>query len=62
MFQLKIETDNDAFQNGDRGAEIARILVNLAETVRELGDEAWSDSIRDVNGNVVGYWHSKIEV
>jgi len=50
MFTLSIETDNDAFTNGE---EIARILKEVAiqlENGKEFG------TLRDVNGNKVGNW------
>jgi len=50
MFTLKIETDNDAFQNGDREFEIRRILDDIDLDYNNRG------IIYDINGNKVGSW------
>ena len=52
MFTLSIETENEAFTNGD-GEEIARILKEVASQV-ENGNEF--GTFRDINGNKVGNW------
>ena len=51
---ITIETTNDAFNDGAHGAfEVARILGELADTVRN--DEAvWERPLWDSNGNRVG--------
>ena len=52
MFTLSIETENEAFTNGD-GEEIARILKEVASQV-ENGKEF--GTLKDINGNKVGNW------
>ena len=52
MFTLSIETENEAFTNGD-GEEIARILKEVASQV-ENGKEF--GRITDINGNMIGNW------
>jgi hypothetical protein len=49
-FTLKIRTNNDAFAD-DWRAEVARILDDAAEALREGYD---AQRLRDINGNVVG--------
>ena len=51
MFKIEIETGNAAFDYGDKGHEIARILRDIADKV-ENGAE--SGVARDINGNKVG--------
>ena len=60
MFTLKIDTDNDAFQDGNRGYELARILRNLSIDIKDLGDEQWGAIIHDSNGATVGKWSSEL--
>jgi hypothetical protein len=50
-FRVSIRTDNAAFEEGDRGAEVARILRDVADRLED-GFEA--GSVRDINGNLVG--------
>ena len=64
MFKLTIATGNSAFQDGQRGSELARILRIIANYVEIEGDsENGIDScIRDDNGNRVGgYTLSEID-
>lgn len=49
---IKIEIGNAAFEDVG-GAEVARILRELANSYDEDGMEA-SYSLRDINGNAVG--------
>jgi len=51
MFTLKIETGNEAFADGDAGAELARILRYVATAV-ERGTRG--APLYDINGNRVG--------
>ena len=53
MFHLKIKTENAAFSDGNRGAEIARILRDLAGMVENAGDTG-EYRVSDINGNSVG--------
>jgi hypothetical protein len=53
-YVIRICTDNEAFQHGDIGNEVARILRKLADKV-EANDAALPDShLTDINGNSVG--------
>lgn len=56
MFNLKFSIDNAAFQNGDGREEIARILE---ETVEQIKNGRNQGSIMDINGNDVGSWSIK---
>lgn len=55
-FTLEIRTDNAAFEDGERGAEVARILREAAAKVEAdpYGIQHACYVLRDVNGNVVG--------
>lgn len=52
-FQLSIKTDNAAFAAGNRNAETARILAEIAKKINEGNS---SGKARDLNGNTVGAW------
>lgn len=57
MFRLTIETDNAAFERGNRGGEIARILHALAGKIEaDTLDLPESGPLTDHNGNTVGRW------
>lgn len=56
MLTVKIETDNEAFEDGARGPELARILRKIAARVDDLGSLADGGKVMDVNGNSVGHW------
>jgi hypothetical protein len=60
MFSLTIETDNAAF-SPDPGAELARILHELADKLDPLPGQAGSARLRDLNGNTVGRWEYELE-
>jgi hypothetical protein len=52
---LKIESDNAAFQDGNAGAEAARILREAAVAMeRGVWGGTVSSILRDFNGNKVG--------
>lgn len=51
MLTLTIETGNAAFADGERAAEVARIL-RYATNLIERGSH--SGPLRDMNGNTVG--------
>ena len=51
MLTIRIKTSNAAFQDGNREAEIARILRELAERIE---DDEYPAKLKDVNGNTVG--------
>ena len=59
MFTLKFDTDNDAFQNGDREFEIRRILHEVAEKIQYTISYDEEGIIHDINGNKVGSWELK---
>lgn len=48
--------DNAAFQDGNKQAEVARILRKAADDI-EAGAE--TGSCMDINGNKVGTWSAK---
>jgi hypothetical protein len=51
-FVAEIETDNAAFEDGNRNLEVARILRVLAEQIENGSDGV---TLRDINGNRVGF-------
>ena len=51
MLTIRIKTSNAAFQDGNREAEIARILRELAERIES---DEYPAKLKDVNGNTVG--------
>lgn len=56
QFVFKIGVDNDAF-TPDPSWEIARLLELAATQMRETGTATGeSQSLRDVNGNTVGFY------
>lgn len=52
-FTLQFRCDNAAFDDGNRRAEVVRILRETAERV-EAGEGKFFETIRDINGNEVG--------
>lgn len=56
MFNLKINTESDAFQEGNAGSEVARILRSIAARIEKESGPIMLTSWRvmDVNGNSVG--------
>ena len=56
MLNITIATGNSAFGDGQRGAELARILRGLANSVERSGSDinGMDLCIRDANGNRVG--------
>lgn len=57
-FQVVIDVENAAFEDGNRGTELGRILRFVAEQVEAYhysrARKRWK--VRDVNGNTVGEW------
>lgn len=51
VFRLTIETNNDAFTNGRKPIELARLLNVVAKRIRNGETEG---QVRDANGNTVG--------
>ena len=57
MLKLKIETDNQAFDQ--EGQEVARILRGLADRLENLDKlQECQLPLRDLNGNTVGYYQT----
>ncbi|AOE44509.1 hypothetical protein SEA_SWITZERLAND_96 [Gordonia phage Switzerland] len=55
QFKLSIRTDNDAFADGNRNAEIARTLRKAADEIEWYGAGLGGEyTIFDQNGNRVG--------
>ena len=51
MFRIEIETDNDAFLEGE-AAEVARILAKLAKRIVPLNETDRAGPVFDTNGNL----------
>lgn len=51
-FNLKLESLNDAFQNGNHAHEIARLLKGVVEAVEKGAEGRFH--LYDTNGNCVG--------
>ena len=57
MLKLKINTDNQAFDQ--EGQEVARILRDLADRLENLDKlQECLLPLRDLNGNTVGYYQT----
>ena len=54
MFELNFNTDNAAFEDGNKEMEILRILKLVSEKVEKGEKRA---TIRDINGNQIGYMY-----
>lgn len=57
MFKIDLETDNAAFIEAGPGAEVARILRQIARCAEEGQTEGIA---RDFNGNKVGSWSLEV--
>jgi hypothetical protein len=59
--QINISCDNSAFDDGNCGEEIARILYKFCGVIESYGtDDVWAmpaQALRDINGNTVGQAH-----
>jgi len=60
-FTITIDTDNAAFDDGERGSETARILRAIASHIdgEPVAEPTFYATIRDSNGNDVGRWAFK---
>ena len=59
-FIIRIGMENAAFAEGNEGAELARILRKLSDSIESDGEAPRSfENIRDVNGNTVGQYAAK---
>ncbi len=55
-FVLRISCENAAFADSP-GDEVARILEQVAQNIRNGVSEGWGEGFcRDINGNKVGEW------
>lgn len=54
VFTVKFDTDNAAFEDGQRDSEIVRILLSIAARIERDGCSGFCETIRDANGNDVG--------
>lgn len=54
---VMIDLDNDAFQDGNAHAEIARIVGTLADRLAD-DDRLTEGTVRDINGNNVGTYQA----
>jgi hypothetical protein len=52
--KLTITSGNAAFADGNAPAEMARILCDLAERIKNYGSLDLQWIVRDINGNKVG--------
>ena len=62
MLQVKMETGNAAFADGNEGAEAARILRKVADQIEQ--ESKLSEScrpVRELNGNTIGYFKTWTE-
>lgn len=57
-FTVKIDCENVAFQPWPE-LEIARILAELSENIRENGLTGFYQNVKDINGNIVGQYALK---
>ena len=56
-FRITIECENAAFVDNGPGIEVARILQQVAENVKEqMPMDGLERMVRDENGNTVGFW------
>ena len=51
-FFVNVDSDNDAFQDGNKINELQRILRRIVQQL----DVSDGEVIKDVNGNTVGEW------
>jgi len=58
MFKMELETDNAAFDDGERMHEVARILREVAERIESGTVEA---GIFDANGSRAGRWRLELD-
>lgn len=59
-FILRINMDNAAFNDGNEGAELARILRSIVEAIEGHGAAPQCfQNVRDINGNIVGQYAAK---
>jgi len=54
MFQMRFDTENEAFECGNRESETARILREIADRVERGAASGMFQNVHDLNGNVIG--------
>jgi hypothetical protein len=54
MFQMRFDTENEAFAGGNRESETARILRTVADRVERGESTGLFQNVHDLNGNPVG--------
>lgn len=54
MFQMRFDTNNAAFDDGQRIAETVRIIREIADRVERGHATGLFQNCHDANGNVVG--------
>ena len=56
-FIIHIGLENAAFADGNEGAELARILRKMADSIERAGEAPRCfEKIRDINGNTAGQY------
>ncbi len=58
-FNLRISTENAAFDDNNHDAEIARILRHVADRIDANGATTYRHMIHDMNGNHVGGYNTE---
>jgi hypothetical protein len=53
-FQVRVDTENAAFDEGNGAPELARILRKVADELEAHGVSMFWYTIRDIDGNDVG--------
>jgi len=53
MLKIRIETNNEAFQNGNRKVEICSLLNDIKHALKRGYEEG---NLHDTNGNYCGNW------
>jgi len=59
-FNVSINCDNAAFDDDLTGIEICRMLQSIEDKLQDVGyiesQENLRGRIKDLNGNMIGYW------
>jgi hypothetical protein len=58
--KIEIELDNDAFRVNDNFQAVTECLDQVSHDFARIGLLGEKNSIRDINGNTVGYWIVKL--
>ena len=54
QLRINIQADNDAFEEGNREGELARIIRDISQRLEEGEEFGWFLTLFDINGNDVG--------